>query len=334
MVNTSSEEQYDVRIADFGLALVTTVPLTVKCGTPGYAAPEMLRGKGYGTKADIFSLGSLMFNLCTGRYLFAGKDKLEILTNNAKCDLSEISGYLGDYSKEAQELLFCLLEVEPEHRPTAREALEHPWFSGDETIIQDLLKANDNLCLKKKSFVVNDGQSFSSFKVASNLFLNLRFWNSKSQKESKNIKSDQDGSQSIETSNISYFNAIRSFKQKSQLQLSPLLPNTLPKINSTPLHFVRKNFQKSKFIDKSEESKKSYEEEEQQDEVINAIKDVDDIMLSTVVDLVECSEGGSSSLENLCEDLCRFRICDAVKMPSSMLMSNKNIKAIRVFNDC
>ena len=80
-----------MRIADFGLA--TVIPegvekLYERCGTPCYVAPEILRGDGYTTKCDIFSLGSLLFNLLTGRFLFKGQDKMEILHHNKICNLS------------------------------------------------------------------------------------------------------------------------------------------------------------------------------------------------------------------------------------------------------
>jgi serine/threonine protein kinase len=76
-------------VADFGLGVFTLndEPLTKKCGTPGYVAPEILRSEGYSYKADIFSLGSLFFNLATSRYLFNGKDTNEMLINNMKCKL-------------------------------------------------------------------------------------------------------------------------------------------------------------------------------------------------------------------------------------------------------
>lgn len=72
---------YEVRVADFGLACFNPKDekLTQKCGSPGYVAPEMLRGYGYSYKADIFSLGSVFFNLLTGRYLFSGATPEECL---------------------------------------------------------------------------------------------------------------------------------------------------------------------------------------------------------------------------------------------------------------
>ena len=77
LVNKVDGDEYDVRIADFGLAAFTTDDklLTTKCGTPGNVAPEMLRGNGYSYKSDLFSLGSVLFNLFTGRYLFGGNSR-------------------------------------------------------------------------------------------------------------------------------------------------------------------------------------------------------------------------------------------------------------------
>ena len=87
-----------MKIADFGLATFldkqTIGKLHDKCGTPSYVAPEILRGYGYNYKCDIFSLGSMLFNMITGRFLFNGTDKNQILYANKVCDLSYLDSYL------------------------------------------------------------------------------------------------------------------------------------------------------------------------------------------------------------------------------------------------
>jgi len=49
------------------------------CGTPLNMAPEILNGKSYNYKVDIWSLGSTLFELLTGYTPFFGKDKLDLI---------------------------------------------------------------------------------------------------------------------------------------------------------------------------------------------------------------------------------------------------------------
>ncbi len=96
-----------MRIADFGLA--TKIFLNEihykRCGSPGYVAPEILRDEGYTKVSDIFSLGSVFFNLVTGRYLFAGQTADEIILKNYNCDLSLMDKYLTNCSISLVNLL-------------------------------------------------------------------------------------------------------------------------------------------------------------------------------------------------------------------------------------
>ncbi len=56
---------FRVKIVDFGLATVVDPrkPETLRCGSPGYVAPEVLNNLGYDTKVDIFSLGIVLYTL-------------------------------------------------------------------------------------------------------------------------------------------------------------------------------------------------------------------------------------------------------------------------------
>lgn len=87
-----------MKIADLGLSVfIPSNPdfkLKEVCGSPTYVAPEILKKEGYRETADIFSVGSLLFNLITGRYLFSGEGEDELLKQNLKCDLSRIDKYL------------------------------------------------------------------------------------------------------------------------------------------------------------------------------------------------------------------------------------------------
>lgn len=79
-------------IADLGLACHVDEQemLDKKCGTPGYVAPEVLKGFKTSTKSDIFSLGSLFFSMITGNMLFAGNNQQQMLRNNKFMDPHEV----------------------------------------------------------------------------------------------------------------------------------------------------------------------------------------------------------------------------------------------------
>jgi serine/threonine protein kinase len=124
--------EFNVKIADFGLS--TFGPqnprdkLFEKCGTPCYVAPEILKGEGYTTKCDIFSVGSIFFNLLSGRYLFPGQNKEQVLRLNKICDLKLANEFLEKVSEPCRKLILWMLDSNPGSRPSARQALKHEWF--------------------------------------------------------------------------------------------------------------------------------------------------------------------------------------------------------------
>jgi len=86
----------DLRIADFGLASFLTDDdplLYLRCGSPGYVAPELLEDKGYNCAADVFSAGVIFYVMLSGRPLFRGQNIKEILILNQKCEYDFPSKY-------------------------------------------------------------------------------------------------------------------------------------------------------------------------------------------------------------------------------------------------
>ena len=132
-----------------GLATFTPndEPQTVRCGSPGYVAPEILYNRQYSYKADIFSLGATFFNLITGLYLFSGKTAMQVMQANAECDIrGRLSKYLTRSTILCQDLMKRMLTKDPAMRISTGEALLHPWFLRDKVIINELVNLNDIMC--------------------------------------------------------------------------------------------------------------------------------------------------------------------------------------------
>ena len=125
----------ELKIADFGLATIVdpNVPEKLRCGSPGYVAPEILKSIGYGAKADIFSAGIILVVMLTGVIPFHGKNVQEILSNNKKGIIDYTESCWESVSSEAKDLVVKMVAIDPNERCTATEALSHKWFSLDHT---------------------------------------------------------------------------------------------------------------------------------------------------------------------------------------------------------
>jgi len=68
-------------LIDYGLARFKSKDGMVKnkCGTPWYSAPEVLEGKPYTDSADVWSVGSLFYEMICGAPPFAGNSEGEVL---------------------------------------------------------------------------------------------------------------------------------------------------------------------------------------------------------------------------------------------------------------
>jgi serine/threonine-protein kinase len=77
-----------VKIMDFGIARIRSSDLKTQTGlmmgTPRYMSPEQVAGRPVDQRSDIFSLGTVLYELLTGTRLFAGNDATEIMHNVAR----------------------------------------------------------------------------------------------------------------------------------------------------------------------------------------------------------------------------------------------------------
>lgn len=107
-----------IKYADFGFAkhLVEAAMAQTPCGTPLYMAPEIFEYKEYDIKADLWSLGCVIFEMLSGTPPFRGSNPRDLYNN---IQLRKISFPEGvNVSNELKGLLREMLEVNPTKRIT------------------------------------------------------------------------------------------------------------------------------------------------------------------------------------------------------------------------
>ncbi len=94
------------------------------CGTIEYMAPEVIRRAGYGEKADIWSLGVLLYEMLHGYAPFHGRGDQETISMIMENKLT----FAPEIRTDARELIQTLLRDDPKERPAAAEIFLLPWM--------------------------------------------------------------------------------------------------------------------------------------------------------------------------------------------------------------
>lgn len=115
-----------IKVADFGLA--TYLHLRAESpgkvfGTPGFLAPEVLRGEVYDARADLYALGVVLFRTLTGRYPFRGGGFREIVRSTVRDPAPRAEDLATLAPPEIAEMVASLLDKSPARRPDSAEEL-------------------------------------------------------------------------------------------------------------------------------------------------------------------------------------------------------------------
>lgn len=109
-----------VKLTDFGLARAADDVGVTRTGqingTPQYMSPEQACGHALDARSDLFSLGSVLYALCTGRAPFRAETPLATLrrvTNDQPRPIREINADIPDF---LEGIVFRLLEKHPDNR--------------------------------------------------------------------------------------------------------------------------------------------------------------------------------------------------------------------------
>eukprot|EP00668_Euglena_longa_P014299 GGOE01018281.1.p1 GENE.GGOE01018281.1~~GGOE01018281.1.p1 ORF type:complete len:522 (+),score=156.23 GGOE01018281.1:31-1566(+) len=117
-----------IKLGDFGLSTVlknTMAQANTLCGTPYYFSPELCRNKPYNSKSDVWALGCILYEMCTLRHAFDGKNMKMLMQKILKGIYPPIP---SGYSQELANLIKLMLVRDEARRPSVTQILEVPWM--------------------------------------------------------------------------------------------------------------------------------------------------------------------------------------------------------------
>uniref|UniRef100_A0A8B9JZA4 Protein kinase domain-containing protein n=1 Tax=Astyanax mexicanus TaxID=7994 RepID=A0A8B9JZA4_ASTMX len=136
LLYATSAPDAPLKIADFGLSKIIDDQVTMKtvCGTPGYCAPEILRGCAYGPEVDMWSVGVITYILLCGfEPFFDDRGDQYMFKRILNCEYEFVSPWWDNVSLNAKDLVKKLIVQDPKKRLTTLQALQHPWVTGKAT---------------------------------------------------------------------------------------------------------------------------------------------------------------------------------------------------------
>jgi len=134
-------------IMDFGLALtkgahrVTYSNLSATMGTPDYMAPEQIDGQRGDQRTDIYALGTILFELLSGRTPFTGDNHMVIMSQHLNDTAPRLDRVAPSVSPQLAAIVATCLAQNPDDRykdmDALKDALQHP-EKADLTILEKI----------------------------------------------------------------------------------------------------------------------------------------------------------------------------------------------------
>ncbi|PRP88251.1 protein kinase [Planoprotostelium fungivorum] len=129
MIDRTPEGDITAKLGDYGFAARDDGSgFYTMCGSLPYSAPELVAGKRYNHRVDIWSLGVVLYILLSGTPPFRsdGRRSMTQQIRSGKYEFNET--HWAGVSTTARDLVSRMLEVDPGRRITAEEALRHPFL--------------------------------------------------------------------------------------------------------------------------------------------------------------------------------------------------------------
>lgn len=161
-----SENPLHVQLTDFGFANFVDPEsesphedMKSVVGTGCYMSPEVIDARGHGKPVDLFAVGVVMYKMLTGKLPFEGETLKECYATLMSRAPSFSAQPWGILSPHAEFLCRSMLDVEPNRRPTADQALGNKWFLEGKPVQIDVQLPPDVVDASSVSRVNRIGQN-------------------------------------------------------------------------------------------------------------------------------------------------------------------------------
>ena len=129
--NVMIDGRGNVRVMDFGLAVVMGTTDAVRAGTPAYMAPEQLAGRDVTVQSDIYALGLVLFEMFTGRRAITANTLADLLRLHESDTLTRPTAIVPSLDPAIERAILRCLDRVPERRPASALAVAAALPGGD-----------------------------------------------------------------------------------------------------------------------------------------------------------------------------------------------------------
>ena len=145
-----SQTNFIPKVNDYGISKQIKDATGTKCGTPIYMAPEIFIKNQYDRRADLWSIGVMMYYMCFKDYPYDIKGNMFSLPKNQIINIFNKKKKKDANDKLLDDLLNKLLTYDPDKRITWNEYLIHPFFNKG----RELKKKIQTLAIKEDNYVI------------------------------------------------------------------------------------------------------------------------------------------------------------------------------------
>jgi calcium/calmodulin-dependent protein kinase I len=149
---SSKENNASIKIGDFGFARRVHTPesLTTRVGTPTYVAPEILKNIPHDQRADLWSIGVVIFVLLVGYPPFLEEKQSDLFAKIRAGDWNFVETDWAHISLDAKALIKGLLVTDPKERWSLEESLRCRWIQQDPNQLSSVTLCDSVVSLKQR----------------------------------------------------------------------------------------------------------------------------------------------------------------------------------------